>query len=101
MENVNSNNQTPVNHNGHIYSHPFDKATVLNSNFTSVSKLDKSRELLPFDARSGITMDDFIVTEQEVKDQLKILDSSKPPGPDAISPLIPKKHISRHRNSSI
>jgi hypothetical protein len=41
-----------------------------------------------------IEFSDFIITEEDVLDQLKILNISKPPGPDGISPRVLKETCS-------
>ena len=38
----------------------------------------------------NFSLDDFVITEQEVLDQLQVINVTKPPGPDCMSPLILK-----------
>ncbi|KAK6175996.1 hypothetical protein SNE40_014366 [Patella caerulea] len=73
-----------------VYTHPLDKANILNTYFASISKLNNVPDLPYFAARSNNELQNFIVSEQEVKDQLLILNCSKPSGPDNISSAVLK-----------
>ncbi|KAK6171783.1 hypothetical protein SNE40_018213 [Patella caerulea] len=73
-----------------VYTHPLDKANILNTYFASISKLNNVPDLPYFAARSNNELPNFIVSEHEVKDQLLILNCSKPSGPDNISPAVLK-----------
>jgi hypothetical protein len=43
---------------------------------------------------------DFLITEEEVKDQLDILNCTKPSGPDGVAPRI-LRHVSQSINKLI
>lgn len=88
----NSNLETsypPINQNGILITDDAVKATSFNDYFTNASKLDDSNAQLPVNSNPipGITLlSEILITEQEVKDQIGILNVNKGFGPDLISP---------------
>ena len=81
----------PLNDNGSYISHPFDKAECLNTYFTSISTSSANLEPLPpVIPNTHLILDNIIISEQDVKDQLSVLNDKKPPGPDKLSPKIIK-----------
>jgi hypothetical protein len=69
----------------------FEKANLLNNFFTSVTYLDENNKKLPMDGiLPNDPLEDIQITEQEIIDQLKILDTSKAYGPDGIPPVLLK-----------
>ena len=71
--------------------HPTEKAEVLNTHFCNISKIDNEPELPGDIPDPPVMMEEFIINENEVLDQLKILDQNKPAGPDGISPRVLKE----------
>ena len=84
---------------GKLYSHPLDKAELLNKQFQSVfTRSDEvSREEFNHSCRMSSSEDDFSVmddiniTENGIRKLLKDLDPSKSPGPDNIGPRVLKE----------
>ena len=82
-----------VTNDGNLLNDDFQKASAFNNFFAEASSLDDSLASLPLDASTldGIsTLDNIIVTEQEVKDQLQILNTKKSYGHDGLSPMFLK-----------
>ena len=69
-----------------------EKAEMFNKHFLSVSTLDDSNCQIPNDQRiHGSVLDEIVITSEDVKDQLKNLNTSKAFGPDNISPKFLKE----------
>ena len=69
-----------------IHSSDVEKANCLNSYFSSISSLDDSNAVLPsFYEKTDKTLEEFIITEHEIKDVLDISNVNKASGPDLIS----------------
>ena len=79
---------------GRIIIHPSEKCDIFNKYFAGISHIEDEPDIPPCDTRSNSTCPDLHVTEQEVKDQLEILNSNKPSGPDGVAPRI-LCHISK------
>ena len=78
----------PIKHGGRIIVHPSEKCDIFNQYFSNISHIDEE-PVLPTDVLNPENIcPDFFITEQEVKDQLDILNCSKPSGPDDIAPNI-------------
>ena len=78
------------NNNNTLDIHPFDKAQTLNKHFASISKVENPPPLPEEDPLPPYSLENIIITEQDVKDQLHALKTSKPGGPDEISPKLIK-----------
>ena len=84
----------PLKSNGKIIFHPVEKATVLNKYFAQVSSITSEPDIPlhgpgpPSDVYEGLS--NLLITEDEVYDQLSIINNTKPPGPDNLSPRILK-----------
>ena len=85
-----SNPPPPLIQNGNPNIHPLDKAQVLNDHFVNISTIDTDKEINEKLNPPNFSLDTIIVTEQDVKDQLCNLNSSKPGGPDEIMPPLIK-----------
>ena len=68
--------------NGEIFFHPIDKASAINNYFTSISKLESESDLPNVPPHAPCELSDITITEQEVIDQFRILNITKPVGPD-------------------
>ena len=78
------------NNNNTVDIHPFDKAQTLNKHFANISKVDNPPPLPEEEPSPPYTLESITVTEKDVKDQLHTLKTSKPGGPDEISPKLIK-----------
>lgn len=66
-------------------------ANLLNEHFASVSTVyNEPCITLHGPGPPNLLPDYFIITEQEVLDQLQVLKIKKPPGPDSMSPWVLK-----------
>ncbi len=83
----------PLEVGGKIITDNRQKAEVFNDFFTQVSSLDDENAELPQDFINDVVnrLDEIVVTEQDVHDQLKILDTNKAYGPDGIPPRLLKE----------
>lgn len=69
-----------------------EKAEVLNSFFAQNSTIDDSNATLPeFEAPDYNTLDQILITDDDVKEAIKLLNPNKAPGPDLISPKLLKE----------
>ena len=76
----------PLNDNGSYVNDSSEKAGLFNSFFLSHSKLDTSNAQLPiFTTKTDKKLTNITVTEQEVYDQIKSLETKKATGHDGIS----------------
>ena len=67
------------------------KARILNTYFCSVSNIDESSAQIPdFNIRNNNRLTDILITEQDIKDQIKVLQSNKAVGNDFISHIMLK-----------
>ena len=78
------------NNNNTVDIHPFDKAQTLNKHFANISKVDNPPPLPEEEPTPPYALESITVTEKDVKDQLHALKTSKPGGPDEISPKLIK-----------
>ena len=69
---------------------PTDKAQTLNEHFASISKIENEPPIPEQSLNTEFFLSSIHVTSQDVKDQLHLLNSSKPGGPDEISPKLIK-----------
>ena len=84
---------------GKLYSHPLDKAELLNKQFQSVfiSSDEVSREVFVHSCQMPSSEDDFPVmediniTESGIRKLLMKLNPSKSPGPDSLAPRVLKE----------
>ena len=79
----------PIKHEGRIIIHPSEKwCDIYNKYFADISNIENEPNLPNEDfARDNICLE-LLITEQEVKDQLEILNNFKPSGPDGVTPRI-------------
>ena len=93
---MNSNNVStslpPLYVNDQYVHHPFDKAECLNNYFNSISTSSENLDPLPQpDSNFPFKLENIIISEQDIKDQLLLLNDRKPPGPDNMIPKIIKR----------
>ena len=81
-----------LEHDDEIFIYPSDNAEILNTHFSNISNIDNEPDLSYNVTPPPYQLNEFIITEQEVLDQLNILNINKPGGPDGISPRL-LKHI--------
>ena len=81
-----STSNIPIKLNGEILVHPVEKATAINDYFCSVSRCEIEPDLPDVPPLAPCELSDIVVTEQDVKDQLLILNTIKPAGPDELPP---------------
>ena len=85
----------PLHADGQILTDNKDKATAFNKFFSSAAQLDDSNVQLPeINAAADVSLEDIVVSEQDVTDQIKALDTTKAYGPDGLSPVFLKQGIS-------
>lgn len=84
------NPQPPLCKNNQVHIHPIDKAQTLNEHFASISKIENEPQIPAQPIDTEFSLSSIHVTNQDVKDQLHLLNSSKPGGPDDISPKLLK-----------
>lgn len=76
----------PLEHNGKQINDNSDKASLFNTFFLSHCKLDTSQAELPrFNSKTDIKLSEIVITEKEVIDQIKCLETKKASGHDGIS----------------
>ena len=78
----------PIKHEGKIIIHPSEKCDIFNKYFAYISNIEKEPNLPNEDFARDNICPELMITEQEVKDQLDILNNSKPSGPDGVAPRI-------------
>ena len=90
--NISYNGIPPMKDNDRLVSSDYEKAQLFNKHFLSTSKLNDNNCTLPNDPfiHESI-LNNIIITEQDVNDQLKTLDTNKAFGPDQISPKLLKE----------
>ena len=81
---------SPLVKNGNIDIHPLDKAETLNKHFAKISKTENPPPLPELEENPHLNLSSIQLNEQDVKDQLFILNSNKPGGPDEIMPKLIK-----------
>jgi hypothetical protein len=74
-----------LEHDCQIFIHPSDKAEILNTHFSNIANIDNEPDFSYNVTPPPYQLNEFIITEQEVSDQLNILNINKPGGPDGIS----------------
>ena len=84
----------PIEDNMNIIADNIEKATLFNLFFQKASTIDETNKNVPemlrlFDGQ--LDFSDVLVTDQDVRDQLKLLDTTKAYGPDCIPPMILKE----------
>ena len=80
-----------LEHDGQIFIHSSDiKAEILNTHFSNIVNIDSEPVISDNVAPLPCHLNEFIITEQEILDQLKILNVNKPAGPDGVSPRLLK-----------
>lgn len=84
-----SNPPPPLITNSKVNMHPLDKAQVLNEHFSNISKVE-NEPILPEMNNHPKNFNLTSINEQDVKDQLHILNCSKPGGPDELFPKMIK-----------
>ena len=68
------------------YDLPLLKCEILNNYVCSVTDLeDIDKEIPSFNPRTNALLSHIVITNQDVKDTIDILDTNKVPGPDGIS----------------
>ena len=78
----------PIKHEGRIIIHPLEKCDIFNKYFAENSNIENEPNLPNEDFALDNICPELLITEQEVKDQLEILNNSKPSGPDGVAPRI-------------
>jgi hypothetical protein len=66
--------------------HPSGKCDVYNKYFADISNIENEPNLPNEDFARDNMCPELLITEQEVKDQLEILNNSKQSGPDGVAP---------------
>ena len=79
-----------MEHHCQIFIHPSDKAEILNTHFSNIANIDNEPDFSYNITPPPYQLNEFIITEQEVLDQLNISNINKPGGPDGISPRLLK-----------
>ena len=70
---------------------PDEKANVINQYFTEQSTVDDSNATLPPHEPPNSTLQNILLSEQDVTDVLDLLDTNKANGPDLIDPKLLKE----------
>ena len=70
--------------------HPFDKAQTLNKHFANISRIENEPMLPDDDPNLEFSFNSINITQEEVKDQIHLLNVSKPGGPDEVMPRLIK-----------
>jgi hypothetical protein len=78
----------PIKHEGRIIIHPSEKCDIFNKYFADISNIEDEPNLPNEDFARNNICPELLITEQEVKDQLEILNNSKQSGPDGVAPRI-------------
>jgi hypothetical protein len=65
-----------------------EKCDIFNKYFADISNIENEPNLLNEDFSRDNICPQLLITEQEVKDQLEILNNSKPSGPDGFASRI-------------
>ena len=79
-----------IQNNKHFTS-PHEKSNVLNEYFCMQSTVDDSHATLPPIEIPEHSLDNIVISSQDVEDVLRLLDTSKASGPDLISPKLLKE----------
>ena len=87
---------SPLKSEGSLHQDPAKKAEILNHQFESAFSTASTFTSKEFEERCGMVgtypaMQDFIVTEEGVRNRLMSLNPHKAPGPDSIRPLVLKE----------
>ena len=108
---ISSNKDTtipPLNRNNTNYTTPFDKANLLNEYFCEQSNVDDSNASLPPFEPPRSNLDNITITNEDVLDVLKLLNTSKASGPDFVHAKLLKeganilsKHLCKLFNMSL
>ena len=87
----NKNNPPPPLYNdGQVNLHPFDKAETLNNHFAKISTTENEPVLPDDDPETDFSLNFIEINQQDVKDQIHKLNTTKPGGPDEIMPRLIK-----------
>ena len=81
----------PIDYNGSLCYDNNVKADLFNQFFQSQSQLDDSSKQVPLIYVPNEKLNDFVITQEEVEDSLKMLNTSKAMGPDNIHPRVLKE----------
>ena len=84
----------PLKLNAEYVTHDQEKAEMLNDSFLSVSSFDDFNVNLPPDMRTlpnESNLSELNLTEQDILDQMKLLDTSKACRPDSLPPMLIKE----------
>jgi hypothetical protein len=65
-----------LKHESRIIIHPSEKCDIFNKQFADISNIENEPNLLNEDFARDNTCPELLITEQEVKDQLEILNNS-------------------------
>ena len=79
-----------MEHDGQIFIHPSNKVEILNTHFSNIANIDNEPVISDNVTPLPCHLNEFIITEQEILDQLKMLNVNKPAGPDGVSPRLLK-----------
>ena len=82
----------PLKSNGRILLHPLEKAEALNNFYSNISSTDNNKNLPEHGPGPHVaTIENILITEQDVLDQLSNLNVNQPPGPDGVTPKLLKQ----------
>jgi hypothetical protein len=68
----------PIKHEGRIIIHPSEKCDIFNKYFADISNIENESNLPNEDFARDNICPELLITEQEVKNHLEILNNSKP-----------------------
>ena len=82
----------PLINNGHVNIHPFEKAQTLNSHFANISRIENEPPIPNDHPGPNYSFKSINITQQDVKDQIRLFNISKPGGrgADEIMPRLIK-----------
>ena len=81
----------PLKSNGRILLHPLEKTEALNF-YSNTSSIDNNNSLPEHGPGPPVaTIENILITEQDVLDQLSNLNINKPLGPDGVTPKLLKQ----------
>ena len=82
----------PIHYEGKIITGDKDKASAFNAFFSGAAQLEDSNANIPNTGQyEGPTLDEILITREDVMDQLINLDTTKAYGPDGPSPRLLKE----------
>ena len=108
LKNSNGSEIPLLIHNNSQYSAPAEKASLLNSYFCEQSNIDDSHASLPTSVPSNTALNNIELTDSDVEDVIKLLNTNTAYDPDLVNPRFLKEgskilsnHLSRVFNLSL